>query len=110
MGRRIKIIWSIIAKNSFNEIHYYYSKKVSKKVAKNIKVNIYNSISLLESQPFIGQKEIDFSSPNKIIYSIISGNYKIFYSFELDIIEIALIFDTRQDFIKLKKLLNNLIQ
>tara|TARA_R110002049_G_scaffold302135_2_gene494752 strand:+ start:695 stop:895 length:201 start_codon:yes stop_codon:yes gene_type:complete len=53
----LKIIWSEFAETQLDEIHDYYEKKVSPRIAKKLLKGIINEPNKLIKTPLIGQVE-----------------------------------------------------
>lgn len=98
----IVVIWSDSAIEELHDIYAYFSQKAGKKIADKITNAIVDLSIMLEESPQIGQTEEILSHLNKEIRYLISGNYKIVYLVDGNIITIATVFDCRQDPHKLK--------
>jgi toxin ParE1/3/4 len=100
----IRIEWSELSERQLKDIFDYYSFEVNPEIAKKIINRILDSVTILESNPLVGQKEellVDF--PEDFRY-IVESNYKIIYWIDEHLITIASVFDCRQNPEKIKKL------
>ena len=91
----LKILWTETAKKSLKQIFDYY-KINSLQSAQKIRNQIIDDITLLKNQYLLGKRVELVTSLKKEYRFLISGNYKIFYFIENNIITISLIFDSRQ--------------
>ncbi len=89
-----KIVWSESAKNDLHDIYDYYSL-FSINLADKIINLIYETVSKLKYPENINIGQFDEFNNN--FRRIISGNYKIFYSFIDEQVLIIRIFDSRQN-------------
>jgi len=96
------IVITNLAKSSLRKLYNYYKKEVSKKLAERIKLELLETISKLESFPYIGQIEEQLASLNLGHRYLVNGHYKIIYRIEKNRIYITDFFDTRQDPSKVK--------
>ncbi len=95
----LEVYWLELAENKLEDIFSYYSINANKKIAQKLINGIIDTTINLEKQPEIGQIEINLKSrPQKFRY-LIFKNYKIIYwiNYEHQRIEIANVFDTRQN-------------
>lgn len=93
----MKIIWTNFAKQELKQIHDYYKNKASDKVAKKIVREIKSSVEILNEHQLAGQVEEYLVALNLSHRYILSGNYKVIYRIEEDIIYITDVFDTRRN-------------
>lgn len=95
----MKIVFTNSALNNLTDICDYYFLFVSVQMSKNIKNGIMNSILALEDNPFIGKVSIELQTKvdKRIIRSIVSVNYRIYYEVQSDFIYILKIMDCRQE-------------
>ncbi len=98
----IVVIWSDAAITELHDIYDYYNNKASWSIAESIVNAIVDQTLLLEQAPHIGQHEEILAHLNKEIRYVLSGNYKIVYLIEKNIVTIATVFDCRQNPKKLK--------
>ena len=100
-----KVIWSEFAESQLDEIYKYYEINASTEVARKIIIELLAAPNKLIKTPLIGQKE-ELLKHRKVEYrNLIFKNYKLIYSVdnEKSCIQIADVFDTRQNPIKLKR-------
>jgi plasmid stabilization system protein ParE len=95
----LEVYWLELAENKLKDIYYYYSIKASKIVAQKLVNGIVDSTIGIEKQPKIGQVEISLNHRNQEFRYLVFKNYKIVYwiNSKFKRIEIANVFDTRQD-------------
>lgn len=100
----VKILWSDTALVQLEDIFDYHKTNISSKIARNLVKSIVQKAQILESNPFIGVKEPLLSNrPFEYRYLVVK-NYKIIYRFNDQFIKINMVFDCRQNPIKLKEL------
>lgn len=102
----LEVYWLELAENKLEDIYKYYSETASKAVARNLVNGIVERTIGIEEQPEIGQIEINLShKPHNFRY-LVFKNYKIIYwiNYDYNRIEIANVFDTRQDPLKMDKI------
>jgi len=95
----LTVFWLQFAEDKLNDIYNYYQFKAGKQTAKKIINGIVNTTVGLGKQPEMGQVETSLSH-RKIKYRyLVYTNYKIVYwiNFDFGRVEIAHVFDTRQD-------------
>lgn len=100
------VIWSEFSEKLIDEIFDYYEKKTkSYNVAKSIIEKILFAPNILLNNPKLGQIETLLKDRNIEYRYIVVSNYKlIYYIDELSkTINIADVFDTRQNPIKLRR-------
>jgi len=93
----MKIFWTKKAENQLMEIYAYYKRKVSIKLAKSIKQNIFERAEILRTQPKSGQTEELLEDSSYEYRYLVESNYKIIYWIEKDIVIIAAVFDCRRN-------------
>jgi plasmid stabilization system protein ParE len=101
----LEIFWLQLAEDKLEDIYRYYRNKAGKRTAKRIVYGIIDKTVGLGKQPETGQVEINLAH-RKIEYRyLVYTNYKIVYwiNSSSNRIEIANIFDTRQDPTKIFK-------
>ena len=98
------VLWSDAAIEELQKIFDYYNTAVSFKVASTITNTIVDKTLTLEHYPRIGQTEELLKHLQKEIRYLVEGNYKIVYWIEDNFVNIATIFDCRQNPKKLKTL------
>ncbi|MBZ9730028.1 type II toxin-antitoxin system RelE/ParE family toxin [Salegentibacter sp. JZCK2] len=102
----LRIYWTKFAQNKLEEIKSYYLNKAGLQVADKLINGIIDKTIGLEKSPFSGQKEILLEGkPQKFRY-LTYKNYKIIYwiNYDKNRIDIATVFDTRQNPRKLSKI------
>lgn len=93
----VKVIWLPLAIERLEEIHTYYKEK-SKQVANQIKKDIKSATISLKEFPQMGTLEPTLSELSiDFRYLVVRGNYKIIYFIEDENVNIATIWDCRQD-------------
>lgn len=95
----LEVYWLELAENKLEDIYSYYLIKASKRVAENLVNGIVDSTIGIEKQPAIGQVETSLKHREQEFRYLLFKNYKIVYWINYDFrrIEIANVFDTRQD-------------
>jgi plasmid stabilization system protein ParE len=88
------IIWTDFAIKNLKDIFDYYTKKASPKTAQKIRTQILNSTFQLISNPKSGQLESNLERLHKNHRYLVSGNYKIIYRVQKNLIIISDVFDT----------------
>ena len=99
------VYWTGFAENKLEDIYTYYKKKASVSVAKKLVNGIVDKTISLEINPKIGQKEeLLIARPQDFRY-LVFKNFKIIYwlNEKLKRIEIANVFDCRQNPIEISK-------
>ncbi|PZX11923.1 plasmid stabilization system protein ParE [Breznakibacter xylanolyticus] len=100
----IRIEWSQQSEKQLKEIFDYYSVVASKIIARKIVNGILERVSILESNPFAGPKEVLLNNYPEEFRYLVESNFKIIYWENENLITIASIFDCRQNPDKIKKL------
>ena len=95
----LEVYWLELAENKLEDIYSYYLIKASKRIAENLVNGIVDSTIGIEKQPEIGQVETSLKHRKQEFRYLLFKNYKIVYWINYDFrrIEIANVFDTRQD-------------
>ena len=95
----LEIYWLELAENKLEDIFGYYLVKTNKKVAEKLVDGIVDTTIGIEKQPEIGQIEISLKHRKQEFRYLVFKNYKIIYwvNYDFNRIEIANVFDTRQD-------------
>lgn len=102
---KLKIIWSQFAETEIDKIYDYYLEKAGIRVAKKIIQEIISEPNKLLSNNLSTQiEELLLDRESKYHY-LVCKNYKIIYSIDKEnkLIQIADVFDTRQNPVKLKR-------
>ena len=99
----LNIFWLQFSEDKLKDIHSYYRLKAGKRTAKKMILGIINTTIDLDKNPLIGQKEELLSHRKEEFRYLIFKHYKIIYwvNNRLNRIEIANIFDTRQEPLKI---------
>jgi len=100
----IRIKWSEHSEIQLKNIFDYYSFEVSSRIARKIVDQIIDRVSILERNPFAGQKEELLSDYPEDFRYLVEGNYKIIYWKNENLITIASVFDCRQNPVKIQDL------
>lgn len=99
------IIWSQFAEEQLDTIYNYYHENAGIAVSQKLLVEIIAAPEFLKSNPQAGQIELNLQHLEKEYRFIVHKNYKILYStdFENQTIQIADVFDSRQNPTKLER-------
>ncbi len=99
----LKIYWTNFAKSELRKIFNYYKEEADLEIAKKLVNNIVKSTLKLSNQPYIGVKEPLLEDRKQEFRYLVHKNYKIIYWYnkEKSRIDIADVFDTRQNPIKI---------
>jgi plasmid stabilization system protein ParE len=94
-----RILWSDFAINQLKAIYDYHLIKATYNIAQRLIQKIIDATILLENNPKTGRKEDLLETRSQEFRFIIVKNYKIIYwvDYEFSIINISMVFDTRQD-------------
>ena len=100
-----KILWTDFAINQLKDIFDYHLIKASPNIAQRLIQKIIDATIILENNPKSGRKEELLTDLHQEFRFVIVKNYKIIYwiDYEFSIINIATVFDTRQNPIKIRK-------
>ena len=90
-----EIHWLRRASNELDAIHQFYSEFASKQVAKRRIGIIIHSVDLLQTMPYLGRMDEEFTHIRSYRYLIVL-TYKVYYFVEDDGVYIASIWDCRQ--------------
>ena len=90
-----EIHWLRRASNELDAIHQFYSEFASEQVAKRRIGIIIHSVDLLQTMPYLGRMDEDFTHIRSYRYLIVL-TYKVYYFVEDDGVCIASIWDCRQ--------------
>lgn len=95
----LEVYWLEFAESKLEDIYSYYSVKASKRTAQKLINGIVDATIGIEKQPEIGQIEVNLKHRSQEFRYLVFENYKIVYwiNYEFKRIEIANVFDTRQD-------------
>lgn len=100
----IRIEWSELSEKQLQDIFNYFSIESSPRIARKLINKIIDKVSILENNPFAGQKEELLTSYPQDFRYILENNYKIIYWMKDNVITIASVFDCRQNPEKITKL------
>jgi plasmid stabilization system protein ParE len=100
-----KIFWTDFAINQLKDIFDYHLIKASPNIAQRLVQKILDATIILENNPKSGRKEDLLVDRHQEFRFIIVKTYKIIYWIdnEFNIINIATVFDTRQNPKKISK-------
>ena len=100
-----RILWTDFAINQLKDIFDYHMIKASPNIAQRLIQKIIDATIILENNPKSGRKEELLEDRSQEFRFIIVKNYKIIYwiDYEVNIIFISIIFDTRQNPKKISK-------
>ena len=100
-----KILWTDFAINQLKDIFDYHLVKASTTVAQKLVQKIIDATIILENNPKSGRKEDLLADRSQEFRFIVVKNYKIIYwiDFEFNIVNISMVFDTRQNPVKIGK-------
>jgi plasmid stabilization system protein ParE len=100
-----KILWTDFAINQLKDIFDYHLVKASTTVAQKLVQKIIDATIILENNPKSGRKEDLLVNRSQEFRFIVVKNYKIIYwiDFEFNIINVSMVFDTRQNPVKIGK-------
>ena len=90
-----EIHWLRRASNELDAIHQFYSEFASEQMAKRRIGIIIHSVDLLQTMPYLGRMDEDFTHIRSYRYLIVL-TYKVYYFVEDDGVYIASIWDCRQ--------------
>ena len=94
-----KILWTDFAINQLKDIFDYHLIKASTNIAQRLVQKIIDATIILENNPKSGRTEDLLADRPQEFRFIIVKNYKIIYwiDYEFSIINISMVFDTRQN-------------
>lgn len=95
----LEVYWLELAENKLKDIYDYYLITANKRVAKKLVNGIVEMTMGIGKFLEIGQVEIGLKHRKQEFKYLVSKNYKVIYwiNHDLNRIEVANIFDTRQD-------------
>ena len=101
-----KILWTDLAINQLKDIFDYHLVKASSNIAQKLIQRIIDATIILEDNPKSGRKEDLLLTRSLEFRFLIIKNYKIIYwiDYEFSIINISMVFDTRQNPAKITKI------
>lgn len=101
---KFSVFWLEFAENKLDDIYSYYSEKAGEKTAQKLVKGIIECTTSLQYQPEVGQVEFLLKEREEEFRYLVFKNYKIVYwvNTKTQRVEIANVFDTRQNPQKLK--------
>ncbi len=101
-----KILWTDFAINQLKDIFDYHLVKASSNIAQKLIQRIIDATIIFEDNPKSGRKEDLLITRSLEFRFLIVKNYKIIYciDYEFSIINISMVFDTRQNPAKITKI------
>ncbi len=95
----LEVYWLELAESKLEDIYSYYSIKANKRIAEKLINGIVDTTIGIDKQPEIGQIEKSLNHRKQEFRYLVFKNYKIVYwvNYSFKRIEIANIFDTRQN-------------
>ena len=95
----LEVYWLELAENKLEDIFSYYSVKTDKRIALKLINGIVDTTTAIKQQPEIGQIENTLNHRKQEFRYLVYKNHKIVYwiNYEFSRIEIANVFDTRQN-------------
>jgi plasmid stabilization system protein ParE len=101
----LEVYWTQLAEDKLEDIYNYYKLKAGKRIAKKLIHGIVDITIDLHKQPEIGPVEFLLNKRKQEFRYLVFKNYKIVYWINSDFrrIEIANVFDCRQDPIKINE-------
>jgi plasmid stabilization system protein ParE len=102
---KMKIVWSKFAEDNLDEIYTYYLEHAGEKIARNLIRSLIRHPEYLINNPKAGRLEELLQNRETEYRYIVFRNYKIIYSINqaLQLIQIADVFDTRQNPVKISR-------
>ena len=100
----IKIIWSDSALVQLEEIFDFHKTQASYKIAQNLVKSIVQKVLILETNPLLGVKEPLLSGKSFEYRYLIHKNYKIIYRYVENLVRINMVFDCRQNPIRMDEM------
>ena len=102
----LEVYWTRLAENKLDDIFIYYETTVNNSIAKKLVTGIIDKTIGIENNPYIGQKELLLEKYEQKFRYLAYKNYKIIYWINLEKgrIEIANVFDTRQNPSKMEEI------
>ena len=94
--------WYIEAVGDLDKIYDYYVKK-NPRAAAMLYNKILDYVEILKTQPYIAAVEQMLIGCPEGYRSLVVGNYKVVYFIKDDLVLIVLVFDCRQNPVKLKR-------
>lgn len=101
----LEVYWLQLAEDKLKDIYSYYKVKAGNKIAKKLINGIVDTTIGLEKHPEIGQIETSLKERTTEFRYLVFKSYKIVYriNYNSNLIEIANVFDVRQNPEKLEE-------
>ena len=101
-----KILWTDFAINQLKDIFDYHLIKASPNIAQRLVQKKIDATKILENNPKSGRKEDLLADRHQDFRFVIVKTYKIIYwiDYEFNLVNIATVFDTRQNPKKIRKI------
>jgi len=99
----ITIEWTNQAENQLKDVFDFYMQEAGLKMAKRIIAKIIKRVEILYKNPFSGPMEDLLSGYPQDFRYLVESNYKIIYWLNGNKINIVMVFDCRQNPVKLKQ-------
>lgn len=97
----MKIFWLKPALDDLRKIRAYYTDNAGLiSTGKRIR-KITESISCLSANPFLGKEAVEIKRPSQQYRYLVCGDYKVFYYIKNNVVKIAMLWDCRQNPIRL---------
>jgi plasmid stabilization system protein ParE len=102
----LTVYWTRFAESKLDKIFEYYETKISTLTARKLIAGIIDKTIGLEKKPYIGQEEELLTDRPQNFRYLVYKSYKIIYWINQDKnrIDIANVFDTRQNPVKIRDL------
>ncbi len=97
----LNIQWLDTAQEDLRAIRIYYMENAGKTVTHNRIKKIMNSVSLLSKNPYLGKEELKFRGRSQQYRFLVCGDYKVYYYIRDNKVKIALLWDCRQNPLRL---------
>lgn len=95
------IQWLATAQEDLRAIRTYYMDNAGKRVMHNRIKKIVDSVSLLSNNPYLGKEEQKFVGRSQQYRFLVCGDYKVYYYIRDNKVKIALLWDCRQNPLRL---------
>ncbi|WP_192823546.1 type II toxin-antitoxin system RelE/ParE family toxin [Rufibacter sp. LB8] len=93
----LKVLWTYTATRQLEDIFDYYKTTASLPVARKLVKGLVRRTSALAKHPQLGQREPLLTERQKEYRYLVEGNYKIIYWVDPATVNVAAVFDTRQN-------------
>jgi plasmid stabilization system protein ParE len=98
------VFWTDSAIKQLHDIFEFYKSSANVIISHKIINDIINKTILLEKHPKAGQREKLLTNREKEYRYLVEGNYKIIYWIDETFVNIAAVFDCRQNPVKMKNI------